>query len=157
MKSSISVKQEKALETFRSGLNCAQSVLMAFQKESGKDLNQVMALSAGFGSGMGRLQLTCGALTGAFMAIGQYCSKKYSGYDIIKDHSYTMIQDVHRKFIALHNVSDCRSLLEVDLNQVSGRKKMNDDKLNESVCEKCVLTAVAILEEEFADDAIAID
>jgi len=157
MNKSISLKQKKALETFRSRLNCAQSVLMAFQEEAGQDLKPVMALSAGFGGGMGRLQLTCGALTGAFMAIGQYCSKKYTGYDIIKDHSYTMIQDVHRKFIALHNVSDCCSLLEVDLNQVSGRKKMKDEKLDESVCEKCVLTAVAILEEEFADDAIAID
>ena len=55
------------------------------------------------------------------MTIGQYFSKKYYDNEVIKDNSYKMIQDVHAKFIALHNVSDCRSLLDINLNQPKER------------------------------------
>jgi C_GCAxxG_C_C family probable redox protein len=147
-----SPKQQKALNTFRSGLNCAQSVLMAFQEDLDFDSKSAMALAAGFGGGMGRLQLTCGALTGAFMTIGYHCSKKYDQVETIKEHSRKMIQKVHNEFTALHNFSDCSSLLNLDLNKPEDRKRMKEENLEESVCEKCILTTVAILEEEFINE-----
>ena len=147
-----SFKEENALKAFRSGLNCAQAVMMAFQEEFAPDMKTPLAIAAGFGGGMGRLQLTCGSLTGAFMTIGQYFSKKYYDNEVIKDNSYKMIQDVHAKFIALHNVSDCRSLLDINLNQPKELSSLKEEKLDESICEKCVATAVAILEEEFRNE-----
>lgn len=50
--------------------NCAQSVLLAFQKELGKSTEELRALGAGFGAGMGGMQATCGALCGACIAMG---------------------------------------------------------------------------------------
>ena len=144
-----SLKQQKALDTFRSGFNCAQSVLMAFQEDLSFDSKSAMAVAVGFGGGMGRLQLTCGALTGAFMTIGYYCSKKYDQMEIIKEQSCKMIQKVHNEFTALHNFSDCSSLLNLDLNKPEERNRMKEENLKESVCEKCILTTVTILEEEF--------
>ncbi len=49
--------------------NCAQSVLMPFAKEAGLTEEQAYALAANFGSGM-RHGSTCGAVTGALMALG---------------------------------------------------------------------------------------
>ena len=49
--------------------NCAQSVLMPFAKEAGLTEEQAFALAANFGSGM-RHGSTCGAVTGALMALG---------------------------------------------------------------------------------------
>ena len=48
--------------------NCAQSVLMPFAEELGLTPEQANAISAHFGSGM-RVGATCGAATGALMAL----------------------------------------------------------------------------------------
>ncbi len=63
-------KEEIAVESFRSGLNCAQSVVAAYADEMSFDRNLALSISCGFGGGMGRLQETCGAATGAFMILG---------------------------------------------------------------------------------------
>lgn len=49
--------------------NCAQSVLIPFAKKAGLTEEQANALAANFGSGM-RYGATCGAVTGALMALG---------------------------------------------------------------------------------------
>ncbi len=49
--------------------NCAQSVLIPFAREAGLTEEQANALAAHFGSGM-RHGSTCGAVTGALMALG---------------------------------------------------------------------------------------
>lgn len=49
--------------------NCAQSVLMPFATKAGLTEEQAFALAANFGSGM-RHGSTCGAVTGALMALG---------------------------------------------------------------------------------------
>lgn len=49
--------------------NCAQSVLIPFAKEAGLTEEQANALAENFGSGM-RHGATCGAVTGALMALG---------------------------------------------------------------------------------------
>lgn len=49
--------------------NCAQSVLIPFAKETGLTEEQACALASGFGSGMNHGS-TCGAVTGALMALG---------------------------------------------------------------------------------------
>jgi C_GCAxxG_C_C family probable redox protein len=144
-----SPKQEKALEVFRAGYNCAQAVLIAFQNEKANETEAAMALAAGFGGGMGRLQQTCGALTGAFMAIGQHCNRTYHSNELIKENSRRLIQSVHKKFVELHKASDCKSLLKVDLNNPDDRKRMKDENLHEKLCEQYVLNAVALLEVEF--------
>lgn len=63
-------KGERASENFSTGMNCAQAVLLAFAEETGLDEGTLLKLSLPFGGGMGRLRLTCGAVTGMIMAYG---------------------------------------------------------------------------------------
>lgn len=49
--------------------NCAQAVLVPFAEEMGLTTEQAAAVAAHFGSGM-RMGATCGAVTGALMALG---------------------------------------------------------------------------------------
>jgi len=53
-------REEKAIQLFQSGLNCAQAVLTAYADDFNFDKGLAMSLSCGFGGGMGRLQETCG-------------------------------------------------------------------------------------------------
>ena len=50
--------------------NCCQSVLLAFAPELGLPEEKLLAMGACFGSGMGSMDETCGALCGAQMAQG---------------------------------------------------------------------------------------
>jgi len=96
---------------------------------------------------MGRLQETCGAVTGAFMVLGIYASRKYSDKVERKDHTYALIQDFNKRFSAIHNTTNCRLILGIDLKTPEGRQQMTGQNLSETVCEKCVSDSVKILEE----------
>ncbi len=50
--------------------NCTRAVLKAFEDRMDMDPKTLDALAAGFGSGMGNMEGTCGAVTGAVMAAG---------------------------------------------------------------------------------------
>ena len=62
--------KDLASDNFKKKLNSSQSVIEAYSQISGLDSETAKAVSAGFGGGMGRAQKTCGAVTGAIMAIG---------------------------------------------------------------------------------------
>jgi C_GCAxxG_C_C family probable redox protein len=96
---------------------------------------------------MGRLQETCGAATGAFMVLGIFSSLKYVDNDSRKDHTYAMIQEFNKRFVAIHKTNNCGLLLGVDLKTEEGRQEMKDKNLSEMVCAKCVSDAVNILED----------
>lgn len=63
--------KQRAVDNFKSGLNCAESVFLAIQAELDTDLPpQTMCLLTGFGSGGGLFGGTCGSLNGAIAALG---------------------------------------------------------------------------------------
>ncbi|MBO7635180.1 MAG: C_GCAxxG_C_C family protein, partial [Paludibacteraceae bacterium] len=60
----------KAVELFKSGYNCSQSVVGAFADEFGLTEEQALKVSASFGGGIGRMRETCGAACGMFLLAG---------------------------------------------------------------------------------------
>jgi C_GCAxxG_C_C family probable redox protein len=139
-------KSEKAVQTFQSGFNCAQSVLTAFADDYNVDTEIALQISLGFGGGMGRLQKTCGAVTGAFMVLGLHNAKNYTDNHDKKAHTYSMIQDYQIEFIQRHGTIDCDKLLNCDLTTESGQQYAKDNNLFVTVCERCVFDSVEILE-----------
>lgn len=56
---------------FRQGLNCAECVLRTFMDMHDTDLPEsIIKMASGFGGGMGHTKNTCGAITGAVLALG---------------------------------------------------------------------------------------
>jgi C_GCAxxG_C_C family probable redox protein len=140
-------KAEKAISSFRSGLNCSQSVLNAYADEMNVDNEFALSVSCGFGGGMGRLQETCGAVTGSFMVFGVYNWKKFVDNKDRKEKTYAMIQRFSKRFKSVHAVMDCKSLLNCDLNTEEGQKYVADNNLHEKVCERCIADAISIVDE----------
>ncbi|MDO9152662.1 MAG: C-GCAxxG-C-C family protein [Paludibacter sp.] len=139
--------EEIAIQSFRSGLNCAQSVVTAYSDRMGFDKVLAENLSCGFGGGMGRLQETCGAVTGAFMILGIYNCNKYSDQTERKNSTYTMVQQLSNEFKNIHNVTDCRSLLNCDLKTEEGLRIHKAENQSKTICEKCIVDAVSILDK----------
>jgi len=139
-------KSEKAEKTFLSGFNCAQSVFSSFAEELGLDRDQALKISCGFGGGMGKLQETCGAVTGAFMAIGL----KYGMTEVdpqVKEANYAKVKEFAAKFEEIHGSINCMDLVKTDLNTKEGAAYFKENNLMENVCAKCVGDAVSIVEE----------
>ena len=62
-------RRERAVMYKRTN-NCCQAVLLSFAPELGLPEEKLMAMGACFGSGMGCMEETCGALCGAQIAQG---------------------------------------------------------------------------------------
>ncbi len=139
-------RNEKAVSAFKSGYNCAQSVVIAFAEDLNFDKNAALSTAAGFGGGMGRLQETCGAVTGAFMVLGMYNSKIYRDNLDLKNATYQMIQELDTKFKSIHSTTNCKALIQCDLSSDDGHAFAVENKLFEKVCEKCIADAVGIIE-----------
>lgn len=134
--------EEKAIRSFRSGLNCAQAVLTAYSEDLSFDSNLALSISCGFGGGMGRLQETCGAVTGSFMVLGIHNCKKHSENKIRKEETYSMIQQFSDRFKSKFGTINCKSLLKCDLKTEEGQQYLNEHNLVEDVCEKCIIESV---------------
>jgi C_GCAxxG_C_C family probable redox protein len=62
---------ESAKNYFKQGLNCSECILQTTLDLNDIDLQpEVLSLASGFGGGMGDTKNTCGAITGAVLALG---------------------------------------------------------------------------------------
>lgn len=101
----------KAMEYFKQGYNCTQSVVAAFSDKLDIDFKTAIKLSSSFGGGMGRLREVCGAVSGMFIVAGLLY-----GYDnpvdkIAKTAHYKLIQDLAAEFKKANGSIICRELL----------------------------------------------
>lgn len=60
----------KAVDYFKQGYNCTQSVTLTFADWYGFSESQMARVSGSFGGGIGRMRETCGAACGMFMLAG---------------------------------------------------------------------------------------
>ena len=60
----IDKRVERAVENFMAGYGCCQSVVAAFADLYGLDDTLAKKVAAGFGGGVGRMRMMCGAVSG---------------------------------------------------------------------------------------------
>ena len=141
-------RSEKALEYFDNKFNCAQSVLTAFVDEIGLTEDESLRVACAFGGGIGRQQLTCGALTGAAMAVGLKFGKGKNDEDDKKQLTYDITVALFDEFTKLNGSTNCRNLLnELDMRDEAEYKLIVEQNLFHTYCRKYVADAVKITEE----------
>jgi C_GCAxxG_C_C family probable redox protein len=148
----MSLRIEAATERFSQGFNCAQAVFSTYAPSLKVDEETALRISTGFGAGMGRLQETCGVVTGAVMVIGCKHAMVDPADVAAKETAYAQVQDFVQRFRRLHGTTSCKELLGCNLITVKGRKEFNDKGLVRTVCTPCVRDACKILEETVLDD-----
>ena len=107
----MSQRVERAVELFKEGFNCSQSVFAAFAGEFGMDEETALKVSAGLGGGVGRAREVCGAVSGAAMLVG-FEHGATSGDDAeAKKHCYEVVQQIIAEFRKDNPSIVCRELL----------------------------------------------
>ena len=104
-------RREMAIDNFRKGYNCSQSIVLAFQDMLPIDREPAMKMASSFGGGMGRLREVCGSVSGIFMIAGLLYG--YDGPETgqVKAEHYAVIQELARRFEEKHGTIICREML----------------------------------------------
>jgi C_GCAxxG_C_C family probable redox protein len=134
-------KIERAVERARAlfaveGYNCAMAVMSALLEPAGVDPLPYLALAAPFGAGTARAGLTCGALTGAVMALGLLKGPKVYNDREAKEAAYRLCAPVVKTFEKRMGSALCADITGVDIATPEGRKRMRELRILET---KCVL------------------
>ena len=104
-------RAEKARELFECGYACSQAVALAFRDLTNIDEESMKKLTLPLGGGLGRLRLTCGAVTGMAVIAGLLFSKTEPSEES-KIQAYSIIQELVKRFEELRGTINCKELLE---------------------------------------------
>ena len=137
-------KSDIAVDIFNNGFNCAQAVLSACCEKFGLDKTAALKISCGFGGGMGRLQETCGAVTGAYMLIGLKYGQLLKDDKAAKEKTYALVREFAKRFEERNGTTNCRELLGFDLMTCDMQVMMPKIK---QICSKMVQDAAEIVED----------
>ena len=84
----------RAVENFMAGYGCCQSIVAAFADLYGLDDTLAKKIAAGFGGGIGRMRMMCGAVSGIVMLVGLHCGQT-EGSDLEgKTACYKVVQEL---------------------------------------------------------------
>ena len=127
--------QERAARLHGNGYNCCQAVLLTFCDELGVDPVTAFKIGEGFGLGMGGMENTCGALSGAIMLAGLKNSDGDLDHPRTKAGTYRISRELTEAFKEKTGALVCRDLKGID----TGKGLCS--------CPKCIDSAVQIVEE----------
>ena len=108
----IEARAQRAVELFKNGYNCSQSVFAACADLYGiNDEQLALRLSASFGGGMGRMRLVCGAASGMFMLAGLHNGSATPHDTDGKMANYAFVQQLASEFKGKYGSLICAELL----------------------------------------------
>lgn len=125
---------ELSINKHKSGYNCCQAVVCSYCDLFGVDEDTAFKAAEGFGAGMGGMQSTCGAVSGAIMLAG-FKNSQGTGNTATKVETYQMSKEIQRRFEEKNGSSICKEL-----------KGIGTGKVLRS-CPGCIEDAAKIVEE----------
>ena len=140
---------ERAKEKFLQGYACSQAVALAFCDVMGVEEEVVSKIMLPFGGGIGRLRMTCGAISGMAAVIGMVFSKAENDPEN-KKTTYAIVQELCAKFKAETGSLICSELLSgmnvpVEVGGVAEAR--STEYYKKRSCGEMVALAAKILEE----------
>lgn len=104
---------QRAVELFMSGYGCCQSVVTAFADLYGFTPEQAKLVGAGFGGGVGRMRMMCGAVSGLVILTGMKEGQLRGDDREGKAHCYQVVQKLLNHFKEENGSLICAELLGI--------------------------------------------
>ncbi len=111
MRKDLEARVERAVDNFMNGYGCCQSVVAAFADLYGLDATMAKRIGAGFGGGVGRLRMMCGAVSGIVILAGLDSGQTEGDDREGKSACYKVVQDLLGKSKAQNGSLICAELL----------------------------------------------
>lgn len=142
----MSLYGDRAVTTHAEGFNCAQSVVASLCEEFGVDRMTAYRFAGAFGSGIGHLGATCGAVTGAVMLIGLAHGKEDPRNETGKAKSQELATEFFARFREKMGCLGCSEILGGDINTPEGQKYIEENGTR-SRCDEAIRAAAEIVRE----------
>lgn len=94
MKEKLEARVNRAVDYFMQGYGCCQSVVAAFADIYGLEEKLALIIAAGFGGGVGKMRMMCGAVSGLVMLIGLEEGQTEGADNEGKSHCYKIVQQL---------------------------------------------------------------
>ena len=101
----------RAVDNFMAGYGCCQSVVAAFADIYGLDDVMAKKIAAGFGGGVGRLRMMCGAVSAIVMLVGLDCGQTAGDDREGKSACYKVVQHLLEQSKAENGSLICAEIL----------------------------------------------
>lgn len=133
---------QRSGELFGSGSYCcAESVLLAIAEEAGIQSDPIPRIATGFCSGTARTCGTCGAVSGAILAINLVTGRDAPGESV--ESNYALVSKLLDTFEERFGSTNCRELTGCDLGTEEGQAAFTENNLLEQ-CRQFVQEAAGI-------------
>ena len=113
-----------AVETYLSGFNCAQAVFSSFAPAMGLGEKEALKITSGFGAGICYKGEICGAVSGAYMALGLKYGRWKSEDAEAREKTYALMREFDKEFLIRNGSLYCNRLLEGDISTPEGEKPL---------------------------------
>ncbi|MDE6204039.1 MAG: C-GCAxxG-C-C family protein, partial [Lachnospiraceae bacterium] len=107
-------RKELAIELHKKKFNCCQSVVCAFSGTVDVDEKTLFQAGEAFGLGMGCMECTCGALSGAMLLAGFKNSDGNTDSPATKAETYKLAKEMVRRFRERAGSCVCRELKGIE-------------------------------------------
>ena len=140
----LNQNQVDAKKAFEGGYNCAESVSKIVATHFDLDAKSITGIATGFGGGISRHGLTCGALTGGVISISAVINNNFrkSHDSAIKKKITEKVQTLFKEFEKEFGSINCRELTNCNFLEESGLKKFREQQIQNNVCEHLVTWSV---------------
>lgn len=125
---------ENTIRRHDKGYNCAQAVACTYCDLLGFDEAEIFRMTEGFGAGMGGMEATCGALSGAVLLAGLKNSDGQLEAPKTKGKTYQLSKEMVKRFQETCGSTVCKEL-----------KGIGADRPKHA-CADCIRDAAAIVE-----------
>ena len=131
----MKTRVEETIARHDKGYNCAQAVACTYCDLVGVDEETMFRMTEALGLGMGGMQGTCGAVTGACVLAGMKRSTGNLEAPNSKAESYKLSREITQKFLEKNGSLTCKDLKGVETGKVLRS------------CPDCIRDAAAIAEQ----------
>lgn len=125
---------ENTIQRHDKGYNCAQAVACTYCDLLGFEEADVFRMTEGFGAGMGGMEATCGALSGAVLLAGLKNSDGQLDVPKTKGQTYKLSKEMVKRF-----QEKCGAIVCKELKGIETGKPVH-------ACADCIKDAAAIVE-----------
>jgi len=151
----MTAREQKAVDLFEQGYNCAQAVAAAFADVTALDEPTLLRLSSSFGGGIGRLREVCGAASGMFLLAGLLYGYDDPSDKSVKAEHYTRIQELAHAFTAENGALRCADILGKPGAEAPNPANRDAAFYHSRPCVRCVASAARIFEDYLAAHPLA--
>ena len=140
-------RKDLAINYFKEGYNCSQSVVLAFSDVLKDDVKTLCKIASPFGGGISRMRETCGAVSGMVLVLGNLIGYDTPEMGEKKHELYKKTQEILKIFENKYGSLTCRVLLNLTSKHDDPKPSLRDHSFfDKRPCPELIGGATEILE-----------